>query len=445
MDSEKTVTTSFQPFSKKDIERVTAQKAARGNGVRPNAMVAPQVQNTNGQTIPHGRVAMRHGLGVEEAQTPAPVAQPQRPAAPVFNPHQRSDAMSIPDQDAGAPFGRRPDGAPMTVGEFARQRLGATAPPMVGQASEPFYVPNAQPVSAPLFQPRAPAAPVQPQRPTAPKGPHVYIDTEQAAPSYIQHEPLQHVAPTFVQDPEGIAVDLPSRFAFYEFKDLFILPLRGYHLAKLAAAHAQKSQLIMLEVVSSVLRTSHPAYQGQPLAHYLLLGDYYWVLYYLRRSNYTKSTFIHTTRCTDTKHIEAVHRGELPDESLKIQETITKSSLKNTMLEMVPVPDPEVMGEIQLRPANMQDMIETMEHPRFGKDKEFDYLSQLACYLYGATLEDRIRAAGVLEPDQIGAIQEYERTLAAFGIEETINVRCKQCGASRRTRVRIDAATFLPA
>lgn len=413
---------SFTPFSKADLEKARAR--------RPTAMPVP----------------------------PTPAAQtPSKPHA--FNPNPNQAPLQIEGQDKDAPFGRNPQGRPMTVAEFAAMRTGRAAPvPMVGAAPMTPQQPGlhahagqaqqhgainqtAYPDQYPRSHQQGTSAPIPPQfqRTSA-------AELVQSHPHpHIHYQAPTHTPPTFVSEAEGVAVDLPSRFAWYGFKDLFVHPLRGVHLAKLARAHAERSQLIMLEVVSSVLATSDPNYQGVPLANQLLLGDYYWVLYYLRRNNYTKATFRHTTKCLDTKHLEAVERGEKSADTLRIEELVSESTLKNTMLDQIPMVDEVIMGGVQVRPATMQDMVETMEHPLFGKDHEYDYLSQLACYLYGPTLDDRIRAAAKLTPDQIAVIQEYEKVLSSFGIEETINVRCKECGSQRRTRVRIDASTFLPA
>jgi len=414
---------SFTPFSKADLEKAKAR--------RPVAMPVPPTPSA--------------GSG-------------QRPQQ--FNPNPNQAPMQIEGQDKDAPFGRTPQGRPMTVAEFAAMRTGRAAPvPTVGGAPVPQAPTPGLHVHAGAAQHHGAANSVQypdqyprshqHQGTSAPIPPQFQRTTaaELVPPSHphIHYQAPAPVAPTFVSEAEGVAVDLPSRFHWYGFKDLFVHPLRGVHLAKLARAHAERSQLIMLEVVSSVLTTSDPQYQGVPLANQLLLGDYYWVLYYLRRNNYTKATFRHTTKCLDHKHLEAVERGEKSSDSLRIEELISESTLKNTMLDQIPVVDEVAMNGIHVRPATMQDMVETMEHPLFGKDHEYDYLSQLACYLYGPTLEDRIRLAAKLTPDQIVLIQEYEKVLSSFGIEETINVRCKECGSQRRTRVRIDASTFLPA
>lgn len=417
--------TSFIPFSKSDLERVKAAKEAalQRGGVQVKGV--PMIDNGHGQQIPNGRVAARHAAEQEQHRNQ------------ILDPRQRA-GMDIQGRDSDAQFGRHADGRPMTVAEFAQQRLGAKAAP-VSQA--PTI--GGDPRLAQMHMQRTGVAQVQPTQYQEQIPAHQAPVQDWNATS-VSMQPVPHNAPTFVNEAEGIAVQLPSQFAFYPFKDLFVYPLKGYHLSKLARAHAEKSELIMLEVVSSVIRTSDPRFEGYPLAKMMLLGDYYWLLYYLRRNNYTKSAFVHTTQCLDHNHLQAVQEGKKTQDSLKIQQVINESVLKETLLTQMPVIDEDVLNGLVIRPATMQDMVETMEHPSFGQDEEFDYLSQLACYLPGPTLQARIESAKELTPDQISAIQEYEKILGEFGVEETINVRCPECGAQRRTRVRISASTFLP-
>ena len=45
-----------------------------------------------------------------------------------------------------------------------------------------------------------------------------------------------------VADPEGASLGLPSKFAYYAFKDLYVKPFKARHLAKLSRAHAEGSE-----------------------------------------------------------------------------------------------------------------------------------------------------------------------------------------------------------
>ncbi len=259
----------------------------------------------------------------------------------------------------------------------------------------------------------------------------------------------EYVPLTVNSEEEGTSVDLPSRFAFYPFKDLYVYTLRGKHLRKLARAHKENSLLQTAEVVSSVLCTTDPAYQGRALAFDLTIPDFYWVLYYLRQNSFTKSSFTHRTRCTNPAHHKLVEDGKAPVESLVIEEIVQKSTLKNNVLEKLPETDMSSLERdgIPYRPATIRDLVLIMDHPDFEKgDPEFLWASEVASYIGGGlSIQERIEIVDDLSPDQINAIKSYEEEVSHYGIDEEVVVHCKGCGASMKDRVSIDASTFLSA
>jgi len=71
-----------------------------------------------------------------------------------------------------------------------------------------------------------------------------------------QHAPMHNMVPVQqpgftapTSEPESIVLDLPSNFAFYDFKDIYVKPFKGYHLGKLSRAKEEQSTLHMAEVV----------------------------------------------------------------------------------------------------------------------------------------------------------------------------------------------------
>lgn len=235
-------------------------------------------------------------------------------------------------------------------------------------------------------------------------------------------------------DPLGISIALPSQFVFYDFKDIFVQPLRSFHLAKLSRAHSERSIRLTAEVVSSILTST----SGIPnLAHRLTLPDFYAVLYFMRFNFYTKTAFIHTTTCDDPEHLKKVREGKATRESLRIQETINKSMLTTRNLEEVPVVDGRFTA------STIQDLIDYTEHPSFTNE-EFQWLGQLACYLKGSSFKEKMEIAASLTPDEVQDLKSYSDIVDDYGVDELITVKCKECGASVETKVSIDAHSFLP-
>lgn len=249
---------------------------------------------------------------------------------------------------------------------------------------------------------------------------------------------------TRLAEAEGVAVELPSRFLFYPFKDLFIHPLRLFHLPKVAQARADRSLLTLLEVVSSVLTTSDPRYKHKPLAFDLTEQDFYYTLYWLRKANFTNVSFIHTTQCQHEPHLREVDEGKVEAESLRISEYVTKSRLVQKQLDknlVVPTVGPQ--PGVRIRPRTMGAAADVQEYPDHAKMPDFEFRQNIAQRLD----IDFFRAldfVDMLTPREIETVLDFEESLGDYGIKEKIRVRCKHCGVERETETVMSAPTFLP-
>jgi len=322
-------------------------------------------------------------------------------------------------------------------------------------------------------------APVQRATPAPAPTPLPESDTKVVSPE-LQVESTLPGFSTAVADGEFVSLALPSRFAYYGFKDIYIKPFVARHLSKLQRAHTERSLLHMVEAVSDVMYTSDPAYGGQPMAFYLTLPDFFFALYWLRINGFTKSNYTHTTVCNNQDHIDqveiheqlaefkkAVAAGEMTPEryaeleaqakapeTLKISELIRNTNIKVRQLETIP--DPEVFhfsdtSDMYFRPPTMKDVLEMADHPDMrDKDKrvEFGFLSGLASHIqhreYVLTLDQRLSIVGEASMDQVQLIKDFEEELAHYGVVETVTVTCKGCGASRVSKLTLGAHSFLP-
>lgn len=245
---------------------------------------------------------------------------------------------------------------------------------------------------------------------------------------------------------EAVVLDLPSRYCFYDFKDLYVKPFKGLHLGKLSRAREERSILHTVEAVSSVLSNTNG---DTHIAFKLTLPDFYFVLYWLRINSFTKSNFVHESYCTNEEHITQVTEGTLPRDTLKQASVINKSTMITNMLNEMPNPEAFVLDYpgITLAPTNMQDAIELTEDPLFVNE-EFRYAAKQAVYIRGAepmTLRQRISIVEDMSPDDILVIEAYDRATGEYGIVEQINVTCKTCGHSKVDKIHLDAHSFFPA
>lgn len=247
---------------------------------------------------------------------------------------------------------------------------------------------------------------------------------------------------------EGTSADLPSKFAFYDFTDLFIGKFKTRHYGKLHESHITHSLELLIECVSDILSTSLPSYSDKPLGFYLTIPDFYWVLYYLRL-NQTKVALTHNTVCDNPAHREMVQQEKLPKESLKITQAVTRSQIHTRVLAAAPDMSQFEFENFTLAPARMLDVVESMQFPEYTNDADFRYLCRVASMIRpkdqpDAPMEVRLALVEDLEFEDLRRIGHYEQMVTSYGPDEFINVTCKECGHQRKTKITLDARSFLP-
>lgn len=287
--------------------------------------------------------------------------------------------------------------------------------------------------------------------PAQPKRPEVLHSAEGTTQIPIDAAPYRARA-----EGEAVSIDLPSRFHFYDFKDLYVKPFRNRQLGKIARASAERSVVPMVEAVSSVLTTSTG---DTDIAFKLTIPDYYFVMHWLRHESYTKFAFTHHDLCTSERHVTMVEAGTKSVETLRVSEIINKTRLKVFMLDRAPDPTEFVLGSpyITLRPALVSDMLEIANEPRMG-DPEFGWMAEAASYITIHTQDERgVRPMTIAEkvdflfdddsvgPDDVQVILAWGKTLDWYGVQETIRMRCKECGASWDSSISLEAHSFLSA
>ena len=370
----------------------------------------------------------------------------------------------------------------------ADQQAPMTAQQHNAQRTQPMgainvFVPDGQPVD-----PNAQADKMFGAFANVPHQPQQYQQNQHrqpmAAPIPKPLDQVPNVKPGFtaaIADPESMSLDLPSRFSYYAFKDFYAQPFRTKHIAKLQKAHREQSLLPVVEAVASVCFTTDPRFAGQPIAFDLSLPDFFFVLYWLRLNSFTKSNYVHTTKCDNEEHIKRVQytlnmdeiiqqftnnqiseeefarikAQAVPASSLDISQIVTNTDLRINELETLP--DPEIYhfsesSQMYLRPPTMRDVIEFAEAPEMANPEtraEYVFLGGLASHIQHCelrlSLADRIQIVGEAAADDIALIKGFEKALGDYGVEEKIKVQCKECGAVRETKLSIAAHSFFSA
>ena len=304
-----------------------------------------------------------------------------------------------------------------------------------------------------MVNPKEPVRSVRPERQKNPASPLVTPTMEAYKPPSTPKVSVQNRPSAHVSDKDGISVDLPSRFHYYPFKDLYIKPLRLPHLAKIAKAHDTGSMQTMAEVVSSVLYT--PCGE-ENIGFKLSVADFNAVLYWLRLNSFSKKQMRLKWTCHNKLHLDAVERGEKSPESLEVSSLYTSSDLKFTYLESAPDPEHfsfelENYGKITMRPETISDVIDFMDHPLW-EDAEFQYSARVASVLH-VTKEDgsqmrlaeKVKMLEDASPDNALLALQFADAVDTFGVNEKVTTNCIGCGASSAVTIAVDALSFLSA
>lgn len=453
---------TFMAFPAGHADRIAAHKVATA----PRA----QARHSNVAPGPH-----EHGM-----QPPMQTSASQEP-----------DLSHLPPPPSHAPTQRRPVAMPVADESFDRGSQAArpgvqmhaatgqrTAGPQNAHQRQQTMAHQQTQAAAASQDAWFEAARAEARGDTVPLAAPVFLDQhESQGPTVSNPMPGFTVARA---DANGISLALPSHFAFYPFKDLYIVPFRNAHLAKLQRAHDENSIQQTIEVVSSVIYTTDGDHEG--LAFDLTMPDFYFILYWLRFNSFTKSNYLHKTKCNNKEHVRrvrnglnlheyrtALQRGEitqeqfqevaseiLPPDSLNIAQIVQKSQINNKELESIPDPtvfyfeDGSVLENMVFRPPTMRDALEIMDSPLVqhpNTRSEFLYLAQQASHIQldggFVPIEQRIQLVENATADEAALINQYESMLSEYGIEEKVNVTCKVCGASRDTKMSLDASSFL--
>ncbi len=247
------------------------------------------------------------------------------------------------------------------------------------------------------------------------------------------------------------SLDLPSRFSYYDFKDVYGTPLRVPHIAKIAKAHETRDLQMQVEAVSSVLSTPGG---DKNIAMQLTMADYVSVLYWLRMVSYPKQQMRHYSRCDNEQHLADVEAGRKTQESLKIETVVLASDMKTKYLDNIP--DPEEYSVtvdgilIPFGPETLGDTIEFLSHAHWA-DEEFQYKSRIAAVLKLEkatgrkwTWDQRIQFVDeFMTPYDAVKALEFADIMDDYGVIETIETQCKGCGSKGVSQLSADPLMFL--
>lgn len=279
------------------------------------------------------------------------------------------------------------------------------------------------------------------------------VAVDPAPKSTLQPLSLTHELTPSERDAGVYALALPSNFLFYQFKELYASMVTAKQQSRFTRAAREGSLRLTIDTVSTCLNGVS--------AYDLTVPDFFYVMYWLRLASYTSFDFHHVSVCNNPEHLAAVQSGKKERDTLKTITTIKQTNLKETVLEKLPVV-PQVVQDsgLQVQVQRMRDVADVeayLESLPEDQREDQQMLALLACYIHptqhnprwGAgeqpmTFAERVQIAETLPVDLVRALQnEWEEAANSYGVEESITVKCKDCGANVRTEIRIAAPDFL--
>lgn len=250
------------------------------------------------------------------------------------------------------------------------------------------------------------------------------------------------------RDSKHTSVSPPSLCYFYPFDEFSVGLVTGYHQSKFSRAAKESKTVHMVDAIQTLLPNTVNIRK-------FTIPDFYWLLYYIRLTQYTKSNLTHVGVCLDEKHHARIRSGELKESTLKTVDTLTTTSLSETefdprVLDIIPYSDWKRIDDLGLRfcPGTVEDLL-YVEDKLIGLPnyEEIEFLCDLASCIQpksgDVSLADRIRIVEQMVPDDLEIITLYKELTVSYGVEETYRFKCKECGAVNESVISITASSFL--
>jgi len=254
-------------------------------------------------------------------------------------------------------------------------------------------------------------------------------------------------------------IQLPSKFIFYQFKTISIRRLRLPELKKLHRATVISDFKTLAEAVGQTI--DRPVFD-------LTLGDFWFILYWLRLNSYSRAPYIVNYQCSNPEHINLTQDDVvLKDNSftkLKEAPTLDPKTLSNSViinqnsLEEITLDEPTIepflldfhkRTNLYLFPMIVGDHAIVRKLIQDDKlDPDLDYMYKYATSIspkHHGSLAERaaLLEASDISPDDLYDIEVFQ-AMVNHGVNEKFVVTCKECKAVKTVTQSIDALAFFP-
>lgn len=276
--------------------------------------------------------------------------------------------------------------------------------------------------------------------------------------------PLQDEKTYAELDPEFFSIELPSGFQFYDFTHISARTLLAAHQAKFSRAHKEQKLRYTVEGISATLEPSKSAFD-------LSVADFYFLMYWQRVNSYSKNPMLITAYCDNTEHNEKVYIGydaeepapdsteeepktvkvhkKLDESTLKTEVLLNNTTLETKYLDPVNFDEHPVRAKYGLHIETMRDVVEATEWLLDNEATEEDLFAlKYAVFVRRrpgcSTLKERMDYVSKIPAEDMDEFDRYIEAVTAYGVSEFAVIKCKECGASSKVKITLDALTFLP-
>jgi hypothetical protein len=265
-------------------------------------------------------------------------------------------------------------------------------------------------------------------------------------------------------DPEFFSIELPSGFQFYDFKHISARQLLAAHQAKFSRAHKEQKLRYTVEGISGTLEPSRSAFD-------LSVADFYFMMYWQKVNSYSKNPMLVTSYCDNTEHNEKVYIGyeeeeqvdnagedepktikvhkKLDEATLKTEVLLNSTTLETKYLDQIDFSKHPIRAKYDLHIETMRDVVEVTEFLMDNEVTEEDLFHiKYAVFVRRRegckTIKERMALVAKIPADEMEEFDRYIEAVTAYGVSEFAMIKCKECGASSKVKITLDALMFLP-
>lgn len=250
-------------------------------------------------------------------------------------------------------------------------------------------------------------------------------------------------------DPRFIDIgELPSRYKPYDYKDLFIRPFTTKELRLLSKAISLNDLNYMVRAVDLVIDKD---------AKMLTVGDFYYILMWLRLESFPKTPLIVEWTCPTHvhSHLETKDRlrfGDTPEAHEHLvadYELVTCGStnselIYNSSLEIIHFDEDFVLPDSRLdypRAGQLQELTEALANP------ELKLLAGAAQWIrlppgVPNTLEERFKLLDESEDLDFFDALSVANECIVHGLSEFTTLKCRSCRGPQAYRLTIEPLSF---